>query len=58
MLVIIRTIWIINYLLLLLCKNVKVFFDKNGLTDFYNNVELFTGINNGFVHEYLNVMLV
>ena len=34
------------------------FFDKNGLTDFYNNVELFTGINNGFVYEYLNVMLV
>ena len=36
----------------------KGFFDKNGLTDFYNNVELFTGINNGFVYEYLNVMLV
>ena len=36
----------------------KGFFDKNGLTGFYNNVELFTGINNGFVYEYLNVMLV
>ena len=37
------------------CKGLS---DENGWTDFYNHVELFTEINNGFVYEYLNVMLV
>ena len=37
------------------CKGLS---DGNGWTDFCNHVELFTGINNRFVYEYLNGVLV
>ena len=39
-------------------KEYKRLSDENELTDFYNDMELFTGINNRFVYEYLNGMLV
>ena len=36
----------------------KGFCDEIGWTDFYNYAELFSGINNRSVCEYLNGMLV
>ena len=58
MLVMIRKIEIINCLLSFHMQECKGLSDENGWTDFCNHVELFTGINNRFVYEYLNGVLV
>ena len=57
-LVMIRKIEVINCLLPFHMQECKGLSDENGWTDFCNHVELFTGINNRFVYEYLNGVLV